>query len=364
LDEVMGGHLLNNPTYRTLINETAHADLDWSKLDGTRIFISGASGMIGSFIVDVLMERNHLFDAKIHVVASGRNKVRGEERFASYLSSSFFTFMGYDVSQPLTLEASVDYIIHAASNTHPVAYAQDAVGTIVTNLIGTKNLLDFAAEHQIRRFCLLSTVEIYGENKGDFDKFGEQNLGYIDSNTLRAGYPESKRCAEALCNAYHQTYGVDFVIPRLCRIYGPTLLSSDSKALSQFIRNAVKGEDIVLKSEGKQYFSYLHVADAVSAILTILVSGESRAAYNVSDADSDIALRDLAQHLASIAQTKVVFQLPEEMEKKGFSTATKAILDPAKLVRLGWKARFDIKQGLQNTITILKEISEDTKSDS
>jgi nucleoside-diphosphate-sugar epimerase len=354
----MGEHLLKNPTYRLLVSETAHADLDWTKLDGTRIFITGAGGMIGSFIVDVLMERNHHCDAKTYVVASGRNKERGEERFASYLSSPYFEFMEYDVAQPLTIEASLDYIIHAASNTHPVAYYKDAIGTIVTNLIGTKNLLDFAAEHPIRRFCLLSTVEIYGENKGDVAKFSEQNLGYIDSNTLRAGYPESKRCAEALCNAYSQIYGVDFVIPRLCRIYGPTLLSSDSKALSQFIRNAVNGEDIVLKSEGKQFFSYLHVADAVSAVLMILASGENRAAYNVSDSESDIALRDLAQHLADIAQTKVVIQLPEETEKKGFSTATKAILDPSKLVKLGWKAKFDIEEGLRNTIRILKEISD------
>jgi UDP-glucuronate decarboxylase len=351
----MAKHMLENLDYLNLVHDIADSNIEWTKLKDARIFITGASGMIGSFIVDVLMERNKYYHDNIHITASARNQARGEERFAPYLQLPEFTFVKYDVSQPLVLDSSFDYIIHAASNTHPVSYAQDAVGTIITNLVGTKNLLDFAVTHPIKRFCFISTVEIYGENDGSLDKFGEKDLGYIDCNTLRAGYPESKRCSEALCNAYNQAYGIDFVIPRLCRIYGPTLLSSDTKALSQFLRNAVKGQDIILKSEGKQYFSYLHVADAVSAILTVLVSGESKKAYNASDVGSDITLRGLASVLAGIATTKVVFQLPNDTEKNGFSTATKAILDASELKKLGWSAKFDIKRGLENTIMILQE---------
>lgn len=349
----MAKHILDNSDYQILVREFADSDIDWDKLKDTRIFITGGSGMIGSFIVDLLMERNLRYKANIHITASARNQSRGEERFYLYLQHPNFEFVKYDVSEPLLLDQSFDYIIHAASNTHPVSYAEDAIGTIITNLVGTKNLLDFAIKHPIKRFCFISTVEIYGENNGSLDKFCEKDLGYIDCNTLRAGYPESKRCSEALCNAYNQAYGIDFVIPRLCRVYGPTLLSSDSKALSQFLRNAVNKENIVLKSEGKQYFSYQHVADAASAILTVLTRGESKKAYNIADEGSDITLRDLASELANIAGTEVVFKLPDDKEERGFSTATKAILDASELKKLGWKAKFDIKQGLENTIRIL-----------
>jgi nucleoside-diphosphate-sugar epimerase len=354
----MAEHILDNSDYQKLVRDYAESDIDWDKLQDSRIFITGASGMIGSFIVDLLMERNVRYEANIHITASARNQARGEARFYLYLRHPNFEFVKYDVSEPLLLDQSFDYIIHAASNTHPVSYAEDAIGTIITNLVGTKNLLDFAIKHPIKRFCFISTVEIYGENNGSLEKFSEKDLGYIDCNTLRAGYPESKRCSEALCNAYNQSYGIDFVIPRLCRIYGPTLLSSDSKALSQFLRNAVNKENIVLKSEGQQYFSYLHVADAVSAILTVLIRGESKKAYNISDEGSDIKLRDLATELANIAGTEVVFKLPDDQEKKGFSTATKAILDSTELKHFGWKAKFDMRQGLANTICILRKSSE------
>ncbi|MGB7594977.1 MAG: NAD-dependent epimerase/dehydratase family protein [Erysipelotrichaceae bacterium] len=349
----MNQHILDNSDYQQLIHEFADSRLDWDQLKNSQIFITGASGMIGSFIVDMLMDRNIRYKSDIHIIASARNQSRAEERFRPYLKHPSFEFLKYDVSEPLLLNRSFDFIIHAASNTHPVSYAEDAIGTIITNLVGTKNLLDFAIRHPIKRFCFISTVEIYGENTGSLDKFTEKDLGYIDCNTLRAGYPESKRCSEALCNAYNQSFGIDFVIPRLCRVYGPTLLSSDSKALSQFLKNAVNKEDIVLKSEGKQHFSYLHVADAASGILTVLLRGESKKAYNIADEESDITLRDLAQELAKIAGTQVVFQLPDDKEKKGFSTATKALLDASELKKLGWEAKFDIRRGLANTIRIL-----------
>ena len=147
------------------------------------------------------------------------------------------------------MPAKIDYVIHAASNTHPVAYASDPIGTITANVFGTQYLLDYAKEADCKRFVFLSSVEIYGENRGDTDKFTEDYLGYIDCNTMRAGYPESKRTGEALCQAYRKQMEMDVVIPRLSRVYGPTMLMSDTKALSQFILKSVKQEDIVLKSE-------------------------------------------------------------------------------------------------------------------
>ena len=103
-------------------------------------------------------------------------------------------------------------------------------------------MLDFAATHNTKRFLLASSNEIYGENRGDVEFFDETYCGFIDCNTLRAGYPESKRCSEAMCQAYAQQKGIDVVIARLTRCYGATLLKSDSKALSQFIGKAISGK--------------------------------------------------------------------------------------------------------------------------
>ena len=191
---------------------------------------------------------------------------------------------------------------------------------------------------------------IYGENRGDTDKFSEGYLGYLDCNTLRAGYPESKRLGETLCNAYCHTHGLAFTIPRLSRVYGPTMLSSDSKAISQFIRKAADGEDIILKSEGTQKYSYTFVTDTISAVLYTMLLGQTGKAYNVADEDSDIMLKDLAGCLARIAGTEVVFRIPDEKEKLGYSTATRAMLDASMLRELGWVPRVHISEGLECTV--------------
>ena len=165
----------------------------------------------------------------------------------------------------------------------------------------------------------------------------------------------TKRCGEALCQAYIKEKGIDVVIPRLARIYGPTLLRSDTKALSQFIWNALDGKDIVLKSAGDQYFSYLHCDDAVTGLLTVMEKGVPGEAYNVADELSDIRLKDLATIIAEYARTKVVFDLPDDTEKVGFSTATIARLDSSKLKALGWRAKYNIRSGIRATLEILKE---------
>ena len=133
--------------------------------------------------------------------------------------------------------------------------------------------------------------------------------------------------------------------------------AEDSKAVAQFIRKAAAGEDIILKSEGRQFYSYTYVVDAALAALYILLKGESRSAVNVVDTASDIALKDLAEILAKEAGTKVVFELPDETERAGYSTATKAVLDGTKLKQLGWKPYTPIEQGLSKTVKILRQIS-------
>lgn len=333
-------------------------NLPWGELQNSSILISGASGLVGSFLIDVIMTCNRDKGLNSKIYALGRDAKKAEDRFSYCWNDKNFRFISHDINKPLEDEAIGDggYVLHLASNTHPVAYATDPIGTVTTNIIGTNNMLDFAVRHKARRVAFASSNEIYGENRGDTEFFDESYCGYIDSNTMRAGYPESKRCGEALCQAYRRQKNLDVVIPRLTRSYGPSMLMSDTKAISQFIRKGVAGEDIVLKSAGTQYYSYTYVADAVAGLLTVLLKGEGGEAYNIADESGDIMLKDLAAVIAEYARTQVIFELPDEVEKAGYSTATKARLDGSKLRRLGWNVKYDICGGLRRTIDILREI--------
>ncbi len=332
--------------------------LPWEKLKNKSLMLSGATGLLGSFLIDVLMEKNLSEDLGCTVFALGRSEEKMKARFSRFAGDPRLVFLTCDVKEPLTFEGPerVDYVLHLASNTHPLQYSTDPIGTVTTNVLGLLHMLDYAAEHGVTRFAFASSNEIYGENRGDAELFDESYCGYINCNTMRAGYPESKRCGEALCQAYRAQRGLDVVIPRFTRSYGPTMLMSDSKAMSQFIKNGIADEDIVLKSAGTQYYSYQYVSDSVSGLLTILLLGENGEAYNIADESSDVMLRDVAAVIAGMNGKKVVFDLPDAVEAAGYSTATKARLDGGKLRKLGWKPRHDIKSGLERTVLILREL--------
>ena len=348
--------MIDHPAYREDVRRTAQLDLPWEKLQASSILITGAAGMIGSFLIDVLMEKNS-GPEPLHcrVLAMGRNPERMKKRFGEYWASSDFQFVEGDVNKSVHAPHA-DFVFHAASNTHPVAYATDPIGTVTANIIGTNNMLAYAADCGAKRFVFASSNEIYGENRGDVELFDESYCGYIDCNTLRAGYPEGKRCGEALCQAYIRQKSLDCVIARFTRSYGPSVKPDDTKAISQFIRKGVLGEDVVLKSAGTQYYSYAYVSDTVSGLLYILLLGKCGEAYNVADGRSDITLRDLAEIIASHAGRRVVFEVPDELERAGYSRATKARLDGSKLKELGWRAHYDIRTGICRTVDILKEV--------
>lgn len=343
----------HNELYEMEIEKITNYGIDWNKITGKSILITGASGLLGTVLIDAIMLRNKLYNEDIKVYALSRSEDKARERFADYWSSQFFYFIQFDINESFNIEVDIDYIIHAASNTHPRLYAQDPIGSLMTNIEGTKNILEFGRKKNVARVLFLSSVEIYGNALYETDIFDEKYCGYLDCNTLRAAYPEGKRAGEALCQAYREQYDMDIVIPRLSRVYGPTMRLEDSKALSQFIINAINGKDIVLKSEGKQRFSYVYVMDAVKALLLLLVKGKDGEAYNIADTHNALQLREIARILAKIANRNVIFELPNVVEIKGFSKAQIAVMDTGMIRELGWKADYDMEVGLQKTVDIM-----------
>ena len=318
-------NIYDSKLYEEDLEYVTTINLPWEKLQDKNVLIAGATGLVGSFLIDVLMRLNEkgLF---CNVYALSRNAHKAAERFVKWNNVAGFNIISHDINDPINIKDIniFDYVLHLASNTHPLLYSTDPIGTITTNIIGLKNMLDFAVVHETKRFLFTSSNEIYGENRGDVELYDENYCGYINSNTLRAGYPESKRCGEALCQAYKSQMGLDVVIPRVTRTYGPTMLLEDTKAINQFIKKAVRGEDVILKSDGKQYYSYTYVADAVSGLLHVLLKGNNGEAYNISDKRYDITLGELANTIAKVVGKTVLYEKPNvvKQQKLGWMEAS------------------------------------------
>ena len=333
--------------YKEDVESILKQDCNWKLLENKTILLSGATGLIGSILVDMLIFLNKKFSLNLTLLLITRQDIISKYNFVQYIKA--------DISNPLNINKKLDFIIHAASNTHPMQYSRMPIQTITTNVFGTYNLLNLQTQNKDCRFIFLSSVEIYGEDyKNNESGFDETALGYIDCNTTRNCYNESKRLSETLCAAFKSEKNINYVIARLCRSYGPTLRNDDSKALSQFLHNGINNNNIILKSNGKQYFSYIYSADAASAIIYLMLYGKNGEAYNVADNKSNITLRKLASLIAENCNTKIIFDLPDEIEKKGFSKVQRAILNTTKINKLGWKAQFDITNGIKRTIKILK----------
>ena len=321
------------------------ADLPWEKLSGCNILVTGATGLIGGCLVEALMMNPN---RDYHVYASGRNEERARKRFAAFADDEAFHFIRYDVMEPLDSEVRFDYIIHAASNASPNFFAQKPVEVIKSNIDGVANLMEYGLTHGMKRFLYVSSGEVYGE--GDGRVFTEDYSGYVDCTKPRSCYPTSKRAAETLCVSYAAEYGADVVIARPCHVYGPHFTEQDNRVYAQFIRNVLRGEDIVMKSTGEQFRSWCYVVDCASALLHILLKGGSGEAYNIADANSNISIRELAETIAKIGGKKVVIDVPNADEQKGFNVVTKSIFATDKLELLGWRAQSNMLDGLNHTI--------------
>lgn len=317
------------------------------RFNGKRFLITGATGLIGHHLIDVLMTL-----PDVRVIAVGRNREKAKNILGEYFNNERFSFIEHDVKQPFDNNIHADFIIVGASNTHPLAYSKYPIDTIMTNINGTKNALDLAISCGAE-VLFTSSTEIYGTSR-DNTPFKEEDTGNLDLSKARACYTEAKRVSEALCQSYISEKAAIVKIARLSRVFGPTMLLSDSKASSQFILKALNNEDIVLKSEGNQYFSYTYVSDAVKALLTILLNGENGRAYNISVDACNIKLKDFAKLCAAYNNKAVVFDLPDEIERKGYSIAQYSILDNSKIKSIGFVPDYDIKTAIYRTLDILK----------
>lgn len=332
--------------YKDDLKKVASLDLPWEKIDGCNILVTGATGLIGSCLVEALLSHK---GGHYQVYASGRNEERAFRRFFNFKGCSNFHFFRYDVTEPLQSDIEFHYIIDAASNASPNFFATKPVEVIKSNIEGVSHLLDYGMEHNLRRFLYISTGEVYGE--GDGREFTEDYSGYVDCTKPRSCYPSSKRASETLCASYSMEYGVDVVIARPSHTYGPYFTESDNRVYAQFIRNVLSGDNIIMKSTGSQFRSWCYVVDCVSALLYILLNGKNGEAYNIADRSSNISIKELAEMIAHIGNKEVVIQMPDSVEKAGYNVVKKSVFSTLKLESLGWTLlEGDMSQKMRATI--------------
>lgn len=349
--------LWNNVLYQRELDAVCLSNSIWEKLYGKKLLITGTTGMIGSFLVDVMMKKNGMLqnEYKMDILATVRNEEYAKERFRHHMTSGNFHLLKLDVTH---IEHELDnwefdYIIAGAGSADPEQFAKYPVDTMESNLYGLTNLLELAKDRHDIRVLYISTGEIYGNAGMNINSFKEDDAYYINSTDVRACYPNSKRAAETFCAAYHKQYDVDVVIGRLCYVYGSTIKDSDSRSVAQFLRKAARGEDIILKSKGEQIRSYCYIADAVAALLFLLVCGVSGEAYNIANNNSNCSITEFADMVAQTAGVKCTYAVAEEQEAAGYSKVMKAVQCPDKINALGWKAEVSLESGIERTIRIL-----------
>lgn len=333
-----------------MYNESIAAAAKELKIRDVSVLVTGATGLIGSCAIDVMIAANKEQNANIRIYALGRTKEKIKKRFGEDVIP-----VVQDIVEPISEEQSFDYILHGASNADPRSYAVQPAETIIINLIGTRNILDCCARNKNTMMVFTSSFEVYGKIPST-DVYSETMSGVIDQSFLRNGYPESKRCCELLLRSYVEEYGINALIARLPSVYGPTMQETDSKAHAQFLRSALNSKNVILKSKGEQRRSYCYVIDIARGLFFLLEKGLPGEVYNISNETSVASIAEYAEICAKEAGTKVVFEKPDEVESKGFSKPQNCILDNHKIRALGWHSKYSLTDGIKETLNHLRGI--------
>lgn len=348
---------LHANAYREDLKSIGMEKLPFEKLKNKKILVTGATGLIGTGIVDALMWIGRERKLNIQVDVLCRKREKAEMLFREYREISddgFVQVVEGDLTKELNLYTDYDYVIHGGGNNHPTAFATEPVETMKTALLGTIHLLEKLRKqdnHPV--FLFLSSGEVYGQSAEQEPSGCKENItGVVNPMELRSCYPEAKRAAETLCKSYAEEYHIDVKIARLCYIFGATYQQSSTKADVQFLQKAVANDDIVMKSPGLQKRSYCYLRDAVSGIFHVLLLGHIGEAYNVANPKMNITIRQFAETLAKTAGVMVRFENPKDIEQKGYSGLSREILNSEKLQALGYQPKVELQEAFEKILEI------------
>jgi len=326
-----------------------NSNIPWKIIQGKNFLISGANGFLPSYMIYTLLKLNERTSRKSKIYALVRNKKKANKKFKNFLDNKFLKILEHDLTTDIKIRDRIDYVIHAASQASPKFFNIDPIGTLLPNIIGTKNLLEFASHKKVKSFLFLSSGEIYGQIK----TMKETDFGFVDPLDIRSCYAESKRMGENMCIAWLKQKGTPTKIARIFHTYGPGIQLDDRRVYADFVSNVVNNENIVVKSDGMAKRPFCYISDAITAFFIILLKGKNGHAYNVSNPHCNVTIMNLAKIiLEQFPEKKLRVVMKKEPLTEKYSKSKIKVQKPdiSKLVDLGWNPHTSIEEGFRRTI--------------
>lgn len=341
------------------INAIIDEKLNWKFFTGKKILITGANGMLPSYIVYTLLGLNGkiLKDNPLKVYALVRNKKKAETKFSSLLERHDFQLIVEDVTTFNSFNEGLNIIIHAASQASPKFYGVDPVGTLKSNIVGTMNLLEVARVQNCDRFIFVSSGDVYGELDGSMFPITETYRGNVDCANVRSCYGESKRMGETMCVAYAHQYGIHSNMVRLAHTYGPGCDLDDGRVFADFTKNVLCNENIKINSDGSAKRCFMYVTDMIKGLFYVILRANSGEAYNISSM-REISIKELANILCNLYPEKklrVEFLKTKDDNSYVRSKSQNCLLENKKLRLLGWQETVPVEVGFKRMIDSYKQ---------
>lgn len=305
-------------------------------LNGSKILVTGATGLIGSTLVRCLLALNK----GIQITCPVRNLKKAKAIYGDDVQS--IRFIECDLVaylNSLTEKDDFKYIVHCASPTVGRYMTEHPVETYMLAIDSTRAILEYARKKQTD-IVYVSSLEYYGQNFDD-TLITEDMQGYVNNTDPRSSYPLGKRAAEYLCAAYAKQFDVNAKVARLTQTFGAGVSVDDNRVFAQFARSVIEGTNIVMHTKGESAKPYCYTTDCVSAILYILIRGEKGEAYNVANEETYISIKDMADFLCAHFNPKLKVVV-EEHPEMGYAPVTKLNLSTEKLKSLGWSPRYGL----------------------
>lgn len=309
--------------------------IPWEQVRGKTVLVTGATGLIGYTAVSALLHQ------RISVLALVRDEERAKAKFAAQLAEGLpLSFVVGSVEVPGHIDGPVDYIVHCAAPTGSRYFVEHPVETIVAVVNGTQCMLELARQKDCSGMVFLSSMEVYGQILGKAP-LTEDCLGTIDLQLPRSSYPEAKRLAENLCVSYASEYGVPVKSVRLAQTFGPGVDWEDGRVFAYIARCALNGGDVLLNTDGAKENMYLYTADAVTAILTVLLLGTPGGAYNASNEETYSSVKDMARTgLDALGRPDLaVCANAGDQGTECYPSQGRLYMDTSALKRLGWRPK-------------------------
>lgn len=303
--------------------------------------VTGGAGFIGSHIC------RKLIDEEYRVICVDNLSSGKREHLTALFDHPNFVFIEHNIVEPLYLKEHISRIFHLACPASPIAYQENPIGTIKTNVIGTINMLGLARAHTAR-LLLASTSEVYGDPLEHPQK--ETYRGNVNTLGSRACYDEGKRCAETLCMDYHRTHSVDIKIARIFNTYGPHMAIDDGRVVSNFIVQALQGKDITVYGDGNHTRSFQYIDDLVRGLMLFMNTDTVLGPINLGNPE-EYTIKELAEKViehTGVPGTVVFKALPEDDPRRRRPDITRAKEE------LGWSPEISLEEGLKKTIAYFK----------